>query len=386
MQRPRTALIAWVVSVVASGALPLAAGEIAARWKLGYQLAASTLVLKQPPPQVPPGYARYSWNRLQKAVEPAAETFDPRTVFGEDTAYPPNLFRKSFRFSDQWSSNALGFRGKEIEVPKPAGTYRIVCLGGSTTEGIGVSNEDTYPAQLERALAGHDVGGRRIEVVNAGFAGFGSQDLYYVLRNLVLPLEPDLLVYYEVGNRVVESEFYRRGPREERRVVQWIANHFALYRAMRQITGVPAAFRQDYSFTEHRMTPSLERYLSWMGSIADLAAERGVPLAIAEPVHGYISGLWTSSRVPADVEWQWERWRPLLPEHIAMWYEATAFHMAAFASRRRLTWIPLRRCVPADRENFLYHNPTMYDPAHYSARGNQRIAQCVADALSSRLR
>ena len=29
--------------------------------------------------------------------------------------------------------NSLGFRGDEIQVPKPAGVYRIACLGGSTT-------------------------------------------------------------------------------------------------------------------------------------------------------------------------------------------------------------------------------------------------------------
>ena len=32
--------------------------------------------------------------------------------------------------------NPLGFRGKDFEKKKPAGTYRIVCIGGSTTFGL----------------------------------------------------------------------------------------------------------------------------------------------------------------------------------------------------------------------------------------------------------
>ena len=366
--------------------LAVAAGEMAMRWKLGYLLATARLELTQPAPALPLGYARYSWNRLQKpAPEQGIDTFDPRAVFGEDTPNPPNLFRKSFTFSAQWSSNSRGFRGPEIAVPKPADVYRIVCLGGSTTEGIGVSNDETYPAYLEKILASRRVQGRRVEVVNAGFSGFGSHDLFYVFRSLVLPLEPDLVLYYEVGNRVGESQFYDRGPRAARPAIQWIADRFSLYRALRQVVGVPLPYRQTYSFTEHRLTSSLGIYLNWMRSIADLALERGVSLAVAEPVDGYRAGLWTSTRVPADVEWQWERWQPILPEHITKWYEATAFHMEAFATERRLPWIPLRQCVGNERELFLYHNPTMYDPVHYSARGNERIAQCVADALISRV-
>ena len=386
MTRSWAIRLAALMVTVASCVLAAVAGELGVRWKLGYSLASVRLVLKTPPPAVPQGYARYVWNRLEKPTpEPGVETFDPRAVFGEDTATPPNLFRKSFRFSAQWSSNAVGLRGPEIAVPKPSGVLRIVALGGSTTEGIGVGDDETYPALLEKMFASRGVNGRRVEVVNAGFSGFGSHDLYYVFRDLVLPLEPDLVIYYEVGNRVNEREFFVKGPRTERPVIQWIASRFALYRAFRQNTGVLLPYDQTYSFTDRRLTPSLETYLMWMGRIADLARERNVAMVVAEPVDGYRAGLWTSTRVPAEIEWQWERWQPILPEHVSKWYEATAFHMAAFSTARRLPWIPLRTCVGTGRELFLYHNPTMYDPAHYSPRGNARIAQCVADALLPRL-
>jgi hypothetical protein len=136
------ALIITVVSCL----IIAVAGELGVRWKLGYSLTSAQLVLRKAPPALPEGYARYVWNRLQKqrpTSESDVETFDPREVFGEDTANPPNLFRKNFTFSAQWSSNSRGFRGAEIAVPKPGNVWRIVCLGGSTTEGIGVGNGET---------------------------------------------------------------------------------------------------------------------------------------------------------------------------------------------------------------------------------------------------
>jgi hypothetical protein len=45
--------------------------------------------------------------------------------------------------------NSFGFRSPEIEVPKPEGKFRIVCVGGSTTN-AGRTNDTTYPALLEK--------------------------------------------------------------------------------------------------------------------------------------------------------------------------------------------------------------------------------------------
>ncbi|MGE0391979.1 MAG: SGNH/GDSL hydrolase family protein [Vicinamibacterales bacterium] len=363
--------------------LAVAIDEVLVRWRLGYVIASPVLRLKEPPPELPVGYARYRWNRLRMPDMQDVESFDPVAVFGEETLFPPNLFRRSFRFSEQWSSNSYGFRGPEFTVEKPARTFRIVCLGGSTTEGIGVSNAETYPAQLQRALAGRQVDGRQIEVINAGFSGFGSIDLYHVFRSLVLPLSPDLVIYYEVGNRISETQFYERGPRTVRPVLEWISTHVALYRSIRQIVGAPPPWRQTYTFTEGRVTPSLEDYAKWVDRIVDLATERGIRMVLAEPVHGYRNGLWTNAHVPADVEWQYDRWQPILPEHIAKWYEATGAELERLARRRQLPWVPLRPCLSVERENFLYHNPVMYDPVHYSALGNTRIAQCLSTALVS---
>lgn len=52
--------------------------------------------------------------------------------------------------------------------PTPAGEMLILAIGDSLTEGLGVAEEETYPAQLETALL---AAGYAVRVVNAGVSG-----------------------------------------------------------------------------------------------------------------------------------------------------------------------------------------------------------------------
>src|SRR6185503_7892425 len=109
--------------------------------------------------------------------------------------------------------NSRGFRSREVELPKPPGKFRIVCIGASTTV-EGATNDDTYPARLERALDDH-FGTDVFEVVNAGVSGMRAED---ELRKLpeYLALEPDLLLEYNGVNDLcwgVLSDLEKRAPR-----------------------------------------------------------------------------------------------------------------------------------------------------------------------------
>lgn len=92
--------------------------------------------------------------------------------------------------------NSLGFRGPEIAIPKPPGTFRIVCLGGSTTYSTAVERiEDTFVAQLEAFLRA-ETGHQGIEVVNAGAPGGTSADALQTVAFRLGPVEPDLLLLH----------------------------------------------------------------------------------------------------------------------------------------------------------------------------------------------
>ena len=96
--------------------------------------------------------------------------------------------------------NSLGFRGDEFTAEKPPKTVRIACVGASTTFCSEVSNNAaTWPARLQALLQAKypDV---NIEVINAGVGGYVITDSLKNLEHRVLPLEPDLVIYYEANN------------------------------------------------------------------------------------------------------------------------------------------------------------------------------------------
>jgi lysophospholipase L1-like esterase len=93
-------------------------------------------------------------------------------------------------------TNSLGLRGREVQVPKPSGRYRIACLGGSTTYDDAVADADAYPLQLERFLQ-EALPQRDIEVVNAGQPNYTTAENIAHLALRVLDLQPDALVLYE---------------------------------------------------------------------------------------------------------------------------------------------------------------------------------------------
>jgi hypothetical protein len=95
--------------------------------------------------------------------------------------------------------NSLGFRDKEVrEVPLGSAAWRVVLIGDSFTEGVGVRWEDTFAGIAERALAS-----RGIEVLNAGVASFSPILYLRRVRDLVerVGLRFDhLVVLLDVGD------------------------------------------------------------------------------------------------------------------------------------------------------------------------------------------
>jgi lysophospholipase L1-like esterase len=89
--------------------------------------------------------------------------------------------------------NSLGFRGAEVASPKPPGRFRTVVLGDSLTVGYGVSDGETYAAQLERLL--HErFPARQLDVVNLGVTGYSTRQEVALLSRHLPSLQPDLVL------------------------------------------------------------------------------------------------------------------------------------------------------------------------------------------------
>jgi hypothetical protein len=117
-------------------------------------------------------------------------------------------------YNDEGTShNSLGYRNDEFPVEKPAGVYRIVALGGSTTYTEKVKdNAKTFTAQLENVLRGQ-YGYQGVQVINAGVPGYNTWESLINLEFRVLDLNPDLVIIYhntnDVHARLVAPEAYR---------------------------------------------------------------------------------------------------------------------------------------------------------------------------------
>ncbi len=92
--------------------------------------------------------------------------------------------RKSLRVT----ANHTRWTGAPAAAP---GSIRIAVVGGSTTFGARVSDEETWPARLQALL------GPRYVVTNFGMLGYSSAEAVIQMALLVPETKPDVVVFYE---------------------------------------------------------------------------------------------------------------------------------------------------------------------------------------------
>ncbi len=150
--------------------------------------------------------------------------------------------------------NRRGFYGDELAVPKPPGVFRIVCLGGSTTEA-------GYCEALGDLVRDANHGPRTFEIVNGGIVAYDSHAESVRWFHDVLgidpttgadrgtgSLEPDLLILYSGWNDFLGCGLFGDDEREaldrfvstgDERIVQrmknpWFAENLSWLRSERE--------------------------------------------------------------------------------------------------------------------------------------------------------
>ncbi len=88
------------------------------------------------------------------------------------------------------TTNALGYRGEEVELAKPRGVVRILALGDSSTFGQFVDDAETLSAILQTDLRR---AGFPVQVINAGVPGTTIVDQFEFLQRS-MALEPDIVL------------------------------------------------------------------------------------------------------------------------------------------------------------------------------------------------
>ncbi|MBI4665234.1 MAG: SGNH/GDSL hydrolase family protein [Nitrospinae bacterium] len=143
-------------------------------------------------------------------LELVMRNFFPQREFVPNiqTVYDPEpeigfVLRPNVKTTLGFDTNRFGMRDYDrYTKKKPGGVFRVLCIGDSFTFSL-TSLENSYPKILERALAG---GSNKIEVINAGVAGYGPDEEYLYLKRYGLEFEPDLVIVgFFVGNDITDS-------------------------------------------------------------------------------------------------------------------------------------------------------------------------------------
>ena len=129
-------------------------------------------------------------------------------------------------------------------------TFRIFCVGGSTTRGWPFHERLSYPYLLSLELK--DVlPNRKIEVVNAGISATDSfSDVFLVGQ--IIRYSPDLILVYEGRNEATNIALHAGWRSQLLPFHVWLLRNFYLYRCMRYFSGGVSNF--DHAQAERHWT------------------------------------------------------------------------------------------------------------------------------------
>ena len=283
----------------------------------------------------------------------------------------------------QFSINNAGFNNSNQYEIGPNRQYnRIAVVGDSFVEAFQVRVEETFFSILENRLRDLKI---QSEVYSFGVSGFGTSQVYHLIREYVLLYEPDLIIYLFIPNDVTDSascagdkrwtQQYRIG-----RSGKLIAVPFDEYRlsSSKKLLQQSSLFR--YFFYQRRLMEQIEtrkQRSSRMVQAEPSSAEDPCNTEgwqIVEQVLNELDILLTQSGVPWLLVWQGDS----EPEFYAQ-------------ERQRLSKI-------ADRLGLIFYDPSpafaedsreysgpyrIPGDGHWNQRGHEVVGEALANLIAT---
>ena len=278
--------------------------------------------------------------------------------------------------------NSLGFRGDEFTREKAPNTIRIVCLGASTTFNAEVtSNHATWPHQLQEKLRA-TYPGVNIEVINAAVGGYTSAENLRNLKYRVIPLDPDLVIYYEANNEIVSDTralALREGIAGENRVPPLVAavSRYSLMADLAYKNLAILARSRDTSTKKMDAIPANlpDHFIATLDQMRATLAEHNIPLVLSTFIVKYRRNQDRATQVAnADVAFYYMPWMS-----IDGMLDAMDRYNGAILAYGRAHAVPVvddREAIPPDAEHFS-------DCMHLVDKGAERMADRFARFLRS---
>ena len=313
-------------------------------------------------------------------------------------------------FTSYVSINSHGLRDREIEPAKPAGMSRVLMLGDSFVEGAQVPLEDTAAKRLEALLQAR-AGGRPLDVVNGGNAGFGTGQELLFLDNDGRTYAPDLVILvYFIDNDLPDNGYAVARVRD----LDTTRRPFFVPDGNGDIVLRPGAAPPDDRFAGARLwlrktaTYNLfENFLLWNEAREQEQAQIGKnrPTYLIEPPPEWDEAWWVTEQLlgrvrdtadgmganlvvvlaPSNFQIDDQAWRWLIPgdsrERRRYDQQAPNRRLAAIADRQGLRMLDLLPAIRAAHDS----GAQLYYPAdgHWTSAGHAFAAQQVAAYLAA---
>jgi len=257
--------------------------------------------------------------------------------------------------------NSQGYRTHEFAIPKPAGMVRVICIGGSTTV-AGRTNDETYPALLEKKLRAR-FPGLSLEVLNLGVSS-ATTEYWYARLPKVFGYEPDVIVQYPGVNDIS----WRSLP------------HFASARPGRGRMYQSLLVQKLFPFPVEELDPFLEETFTTLGETDRACRERDVACLVG-------------SFASPDPELTKGEFRKHLDYNAEFWFRRFPLHSYATWARvvRRYNELFVRFVNRYHVPHALVHerlsDPAVFiDVCHLTPEGIDRLAEAFLPEVADLVR
>jgi lysophospholipase L1-like esterase len=278
--------------------------------------------------------------------------------------------------------NSFGFRGDDFDRMKPPHTVRIAALGASTTFCAEVSdNHKTWPHRLQEKLSAA-YPGVRFEVINTAVGGYTAAENLRNLTHRVLPLDPDLALYYEGNNEITKDTrqlALERGliaPGNPQSLARTISNYSLLFDLTYKNLTILAGRRNAVAVRTLDSVPSdlPSHFIGQLDEMRRTLAARDIPLVLSTFIVKFRRNQPRPTQLAnADVEFYYMPWMSIDGMLDAM----DTYNQAIldYAARNSLPVVDDREAVSPDAEHFS-------DAMHLLDKG----AEAMADRFFKYLR
>jgi lysophospholipase L1-like esterase len=273
----------------------------------------------------------------------------------------------------------------EFSAEKDSTTFRVLCLGGSTTRNVRLDTMDRYPSQLHQTL-NKKFPNKKVEVVNAGMDWYTSKHTNINYTLYARDFKPDVVVVMHGIN-----DLYRSFSPKSLAVGEYKNDYSHFYGP--SIGGAtPPSFESLILalFRKFWFTPSfdpasfdisafksLDDFSKYMSILVELLENDGAEVVLVSQPYLY------KSEMPTEEEkelWM-DRGMCILDgkypngETMALAMDAYNMKTAAVSSKYKTIFVHGEPALPKDLEHFV-------DDVHYTPLGAKKLAEAIAKKIT----